>query len=128
MSTKTTIAGGTLILVGGLALAIYANTNTSALTSAKATTVAKYIKLSDSALSKGDNKAAEKFAEKALATDPKNKEALAGFKKVVLASCPKSAVPTISTATTPAAAPAAAQPDTQPAAPAAEPEEEMGCI
>ncbi len=124
MSTKTTIAGGTLILAGGLALAIYANTNVSALTAAKATTVAKYIKLSDSALSKGDSKAAEKFAKQALATDPQNKEALSGFKKVILASCPKSVAPTAGTTTTPATAPAA----TQPATPAAEPEEEMGCI
>jgi len=121
MSTKTTIAGGTLILVGGLALAIYANTNVSALTAAKATTVTKYIKLSDSALAKGDSKAAEKFAKQALATDPKNKEALSGFRKVILASCPKSVVSTAGTTTAPAAA-------TQPATPEAEPEEEMGCI
>ncbi len=124
MSTKTTIAGGSLILVGGLALAIYANTNVSALANAKSTTVAKYIKLSDTALSKGDSKTAEKFAKKALATDPQSKEALAGFKKVILASCPKSTAPAAGTATTPAATPAAAQPAT----PAAEPEEEMGCI
>jgi len=124
MSTKTTITGGALILAGGLALAVYANTNVSALANAKSATVAKYIKLSDSALSKGDSKAAEKFAKQALATDPKNKEALAGFKKVILVSCPKSATPAASTTTTPAATPAAAQPAT----PAAEPEEEMGCI
>jgi len=118
MSTKTTITGGALILVGGLALAVYANTNVSALANAKSATVAKYIKLSDTALAKGENKAAEKFAKKALATDPENKEALAGFKKVILASCPKVVAPaTSATTNTPTAA-----------TPAAEPEEEMGCI
>jgi len=122
MSTKTTITGGALILVGGLALAVYANTNVSALANAKSATVTKYIKLSDTALAKGENKSAEKFAKKALATDPKNKAALAGFKKVILASCPKVVAPaTSATTSTPTAAPAAATP-------AAEPEEEMGCI
>jgi len=124
MSTKTTITGGVLILAGGLALAIYANTNASALSAAKSTMVTKYVKLSDAALAKGDSKAAEKFAKQALVTDPKNKEALSGYKKVVLASCPKSAAPVATTATTPAAAPTT----TQPATPKAEPEEEMGCI
>ncbi len=122
MSTKTTITGGALILVGGLALAVYANTNVSALANAKSTTVTKYIKLSDTALAKGENKAAEKFAKQALTTDPKNKEALAEFKKVILASCPKVVAPVPSATTSaPTAAPAAATP-------AAEPEEEMGCI
>ena len=124
MSTKTTITGGALILAGGLALAVYANTNASALSTAKSTMVAKYVKLSDAALAKGDSKAAEKFAKQALATDPKNKEALSGFKKVILASCPKSATPTEGTTAAPAATPATAQPAT----PEAEPEEEMGCI
>ena len=124
MSTKTTIAGGALILVGGLALAVYANTNASALSTAKSTMVSKYVKLSDAALAKGDSKAAEKFAKQALATDPRNKEALSGFKKVILASCPKSVTPTAGTTAAPAATPATAQPAT----PEAEPEEEMGCI
>ena len=119
MSTKTTIIGGALILAGGLALAVYANINVSVLANAKSATVTKYIKLSSNALSDGDSKTAEKFAKKALATDPKNKEALAGFKKVILASCPTSTAPK-SLTTTPAAA--------QPATPKAEPEEEMGCI
>jgi len=123
MSTKTTIAGGALILAGGMALAVYANANVSALAAAKSNTVVKYIKLSDAALAKGDSKAAEKFAKQALIADPKNKEALAGFKKVVLASCPKSTAPA-ATATTQPATP------TQPpaAAPKAEEEDEMGCI
>jgi len=123
MSTKTTIAGGVLILAGGLALAVYANTNASALAAAKSNTVVKYIKLSDAALAKGDSKAAEKFAKQALIADPKNKEALAGFKKVVLASCPKSAAPSPATTTQPAtpSKPSAAVPK-------AEEEDEMGCI
>ena len=123
MSTKTTIAGGALILAGGMALAVYANANVSALAAAKSNTVVKYIKLSDAALAKGDSKAAEKFAKQALTTDPKSKEALAGFKKVILASCPKSAAPTVTTTTQPAT-------PTQPAAaaPEAEEEDEMGCI
>jgi len=85
--------------------------------------VVKYIKLSDAALAKGDSKAAEKFAKQALMTDPKNKEALAGFKKVVLASCPKSTAPAAAATTQPAT-------PTKPAAaaPKAEEEDEMGCI
>ncbi len=124
MSTKTTITGGALILAGGLALAVYANTNASALSTAKSTMVAKYVTLSDTALAKGDSKAAEKFAKQALATDPKNKNALVGYKKVILASCPKSAAPAAGSAAqtaTPAAIPKAA-------APKAEEEDEMGCI
>jgi len=123
MSTKTTIAGGALILAGGLALAVYANTNASALSTAKSTMVSKYVKLSDAALVKGDSKAAEKFAKQALVTDPKSKEALLGYKKVILASCPKSAAPAAGAATqtaTPVAPKAAA--------PKAEEEDEMGCI
>ena len=123
MSTKTTIAGGALILAGGMALAVYANTNVSALAAAKSNIVVKYIKLSDAALAKGDSKAAEKFAKQALIADPKNKEALAGFKKVVLASCPRSAAPAAA-ATTQSAAPS----KPAAAAPKAEEEDEMGCI
>jgi hypothetical protein len=125
MSTKTTITGGALILVGGLALAVYANTNVPALAKAKATSISKYLLLSEQALKDGNAKDAEKFATQALLTDPKNKEALAGFKKVILSSCPKVAAvstPAVSAPATPA--PAA----TQPTQPAAEPEEEMGCI
>ncbi len=124
MSTKTTIAGGALILAGGLALAVYANTNASALSTAKSTMVNKYVKLSDAALAKGDSKAAEKFAKQALVTDPKSKEALTGYKKVILASCPKSVAPAAGAAAQtaiPAATPKAA-------APKAEEEDEMGCI
>lgn len=128
MSTKTTIAGGVLILAGGLGLAVYANTNISALQNAKATTVTKYVTLSSKALKAGDLKDAEKFAKKALVADPKNKEALGSYKAVTLAACPKAAAapaapstPTANTAA-PAAAPAQAE------APAAEAEDEMGCI
>jgi len=128
MSTKTTITGGALILAGGLALAVYANTNTAALQNAKAGIVTKYVKLSQKALSSGDAKAAEKYAKQALATNPKNKEALGEYKKVILASCPKAPAPaaanTVTSTATPTAAPAAAAPAT----PKAEPEEEMGCI
>ncbi len=124
MSTKTTIAGGALILAGGLALAIYANTNTTALQNAKAGIVSKYVKLSEKALKSMDAKAAEKYAKSALIADPKSKDALNTYKKVILASCPKTIpAPADATAPTPAAStPAKA------VTPAAEPEEEMGCI
>ena len=121
MSTKTTIAGGALILAGGLALAIYANTNTAALQHAKAGIVTKYVNLSEKALGSGDTKAAENYAKSALAADPQSKDALNEYKKVILASCPKAA-PAAATASPAAMTPPKA------AAPAAEPEEEMGCI
>jgi len=127
MSTKLTLTGGAIILAGGLALAVYALTNGPALEQAKAHTVGKYLGLSQAALSKGDRHGAETFAIKALQSDPKNKAALSGLKKVILASCPTE------TATT--QAPAASQsksagtPQPKPAKPAAaEDDEEMGCI
>lgn len=122
MSTKTTITGGALILAGGLALAVYANTNTAALQHAKAGIVTKYVNLSEKALGSGDTKAAEKYAKSALAVDPQSKDALNEYKKVILASCPKAAPAAAATASPAATTPPKA------AAPAAEPEEEMGCI
>ena len=137
MAMKTNIvapAGGILILIGGLALAFYTGTSGAALVETKAKAVEKYVALTEKALNKGDMKMAEKYAKEALVVDPKNKKAIAEFKKVVLASCPKAAPAT--TATAPAAAakgaqsaaPAAAPAAAKPAAPAAEAEEEMGCI
>jgi hypothetical protein len=115
--------GGLIILAGGLALAFYTGSTAPALAEANKKTVTKYINLSEKALATGDTKEAEKMIKKALVVDPKNRDAIAGFKKVALASCPKSVAPASSVAT-PAAAPATVQPT----APAAEPEEEMGCI
>ncbi len=112
--------GGLIILAGGLALAFYTGSAAPALAQTNAKAVTKYINLSEKALASGNAKEAEKMIKKALVVDPKNPEAIAGFKKVVLASCPKSAAPAADTAAAPAAA--------QPATPAAEPEEEMGCI
>lgn len=126
MSTKTTIAGGALILAGGLALAVYANTNTAALQNAKAGIVTKYVNLSEKALGSGDTKAAEKYARSALAADPQSKDALDEYKKVILASCPKAAPASAATASPAATTPPATPPKAT--APAAEPEEEMGCI
>lgn len=117
MSTKVTIAGGSLILAGGLALAVYANINVPALKDAKATTVNKYVTLSENALKSGNLKDAEKFAKKAIVADPSNKNALGSFKAASMASCPKVSATAVAT-------PAPAQPAT----PDAEPEEEMGCI
>jgi hypothetical protein len=143
MALKTNFvapAGGILILIGGLALAYYTGTHGTALVEARAKAVQKYVSMTEKALAKGDMKMAEKYAKEALVVDPKNKQAIAEFKKVVLASCPKAAPTPAATPTTPASqsemAPAgASQPaaatapaDEQPAKPQAEAEEEMGCI
>ncbi len=137
-------AGGILILLGGLALAYYTGTHGTALVEARAKAVEKYVAMTERALDKDDMKMAEKYAREALVVDPKNKRAIAEFKKVILASCPKAAPAPAATqpATTPGTAtpqsgsapsgasrPAAAAPaDKQPAKPQAEAEEEMGCI
>ena len=134
MAMKTNVvapAGGILILIGGLALAFYTGTNGEALKATKAKAVEKYVALAEKALSTGDARQAEKYAKEALVVDPKNKKAIAEFKKVVLSSCPKAAP--AAAATAPAAeqksAASAAKPaEAQPAKPAAEAEEEMGCI
>ena len=138
-------AGGILILIGGLALAYYTGTHGTALVEARAKAIEKYVAMTERALDKGDMKMAEKYAREALVVDPKNKRAIAEFKKVILASCPKAAPAPAATqpATTPGTAtpqngstpsgasqPAAASApaDNQPAKPQAEAEEEMGCI
>ena len=134
MAMKTNIvapAGGILILIGGLALAFYTGTDGKALVEARAKAVEKYVVLSEKALSSGNLKQAEKAAKEALVVDPKNKKALAEFKKVILASCPKAVAASTSNAGAAAktAQPAAATPaETKPAQPKAEAEEEMGCI
>jgi len=134
-TSPVAVAGGILILIGGLALAFYTGTDGQALVAAKAKAVEKYVAMTEKALKEGDLKQAEKYAKEALVVDPKNKKALAEFKKVVLASCPKAAP--APTAAQPAAAPAAnAAKPTAPAAttkpapaqPEAESDEEMGCI
>ena len=112
-------AGGLAILAGGLALAFYTATYTPALQETKNKTVQKYLAQAEKALKKGDKKEAEKFVKKAIAVDPKNKKALAEFKKIALLDCTNT--PQTSTQTT--------KPTTQPKAqPEAESEDEMGCI
>jgi len=134
MAMKTNIVapvGGILILIGGLALAFYTGTDGQALVEARAKAVEKYIGLTEQALAKGEMKMAEKYAKEALVVDPKNKKGIAEFKKVILASCPKTAsAPAAATATAKSetAEPSSAAPAAQPAQPKAEAEEEMGCI
>ena len=134
-TSPVAVAGGILILIGGLALAFYTSTNGAALVEAKAKAVDKYVTMTEKALSKGDMKMAEKYAKEAMVVDPKNRKAYAELKKVILASCPKAApaapaaaagstAPKVESATQPATS----APAQQPAKPKAEPEEEMGCI
>ncbi len=125
-TTPVAIVGGILILAGGIALAVYTGTNAPILEATKAKSVEKYVTMSDKALAKGDLKQAEKYAKEALVVDPKNKKALSEFKKVVLASCPKSeaTVKPTSTATAKPTKPKTATP----AKPSDDSEEEMGCI
>jgi len=126
MAMKTNIvapAGGILILIGGLALAFYTGTDGKALVEARAKAVEKYVALSEKALSSGNLQEAEKAAKEALVVDPGNKKAIAGFKKVILATCPKAAPAPAATHSTDTAPKTA-----QPAQPKAEAEEEMGCI
>ncbi|ADV46603.1 hypothetical protein [Nitratifractor salsuginis] len=132
-TSKVAVAGGILILIGGLALAFYTGTNGAALVAAKAKAVEKYVALAEKSLSSGDLSKAEKYAKEALVVDPKNKKALSEFKKIALASCPKvAAAPAANNGaaegTKAKAAPAAATPAAKPAAPQAEEDEEMGCI
>ena len=132
-TSKVAVAGGLLILVGGVALALYTGMSGPALQASKAKAVERYSAMIDKSLAKGDLHQAEKYAKEALVVDPKNKTALAEYKKVILASCPKAApaaspaAPAEAAKGTQSAAPAAA-PAAKPAAPAAESEEEMGCI
>ena len=125
-SDKTAILGGIIILAGGLSLAVYANLNAEALSQAKANTVSKYISLSEKALTSGDHHQAEKFVIKALQTDPKNKQAIAAFKKVEISGyAPMVEGGSNANGTTPQASPAS-QPKKP--SPQSEGEEEMGCI
>jgi len=121
-SNKVAIAGGAVILIGGLALAIYTSISAPALKDAKAKAVDRYILLAEKSLSLGNLSKAEKYVKEALVIDPKSKKALSEFKKVVLASCPKTA-----TALAPSPVKKAAT-SAKSAAPKAEEEEEMGCI
>ena len=125
-SDKTAIFGGIIILIGGLALAVYANTNASALSQAKAKTVNKYISLSEKALTAGKTHDAEKYAVKAISADPSNKAAISALKKVNIAGY----APAVSNTETGATPDKAQKPANQPQKPAPkeEAEEEMGCI
>ena len=123
-SDKTAIFGGLIILIGGLALAFYANTNAEALTQSKAKTVNKYISLSEKALNEGKSRDAEKFVIKALKVDPSNKNAIAAFKKVELAGY-KPAVDTTKKSSNKADT---SEEQPQKPKPEEEAEEEMGCI
>ncbi len=132
-TSKVAVAGGLLILAGGIALALYTGMNGPVLEATKAKAVQRYAAMVDKSMAKGDLRQAEKYAKEALVVDPKNKTALAEYKKVILASCPKaapaatSAAPAEAAKGTQSAAPAAA-PAAKPAAPAADSEEDMGCI
>ena len=132
-TSPVAVAGGILILIGGLALAFYTGTDGQALVAAKAKAVEKYVAMTEKALKEGDLKQAEKYAKEALVVDPKNKKAIAEFKKIALASCPKAAPAAAQPAAAPAAntaKPAVPAATTKPAAaqPEAESDEEMGCI
>ena len=126
-SDKTAIFGGVIILIGGLALAIYANTNASALTQAKAKTVNKYISLSEKALTAGKTHDAEKYAVKAISADPSNKAAISALKKVVIAGYVPATNNTKPEKATDDMTPKPASQPQKPA-PKEEAEEEMGCI
>ena len=121
--------GGVLILAGGIALSLYTAMNAPILENNKNKLVTKYVDLSDKALSKGDLKGAEKIIKKAIVVDPSSKIALNEFKKIVLASCPKSA-PTSSTTTPKAETKVTPTQNTKPAQTATtdDSDDEMGCI
>jgi len=133
-SDKTAILGGLIILAGGLSLAFYASTNALALSQSRAKIVTKYISLSQKALKQNKLREAEKFAIKALTTDPQNKLAITAFKKVELAgyapvTSGKSAIESNSaTDKTKPSATESAPKQPQAPAPEEEAEEEMGCI
>ena len=124
--------GGILILAGGIALSVYTAQNAPVLEKSKEKLVTKYVDLSEKALAKGDLKGAEKMVKKAIVANPSSKTALNEFKKIVLASCPKTTVSTTTTNTNTAPkAETKAKPvqNTAPATPASDDsEEEMGCI
>jgi len=122
-SDRTAIFGGLIILIGGLALAIYANTNATALTQAKAKAVEKYISLSEKALDEGNSHDAEKFVIKAIKADPSNKSAIASFKKVAL-----SGYKPVADTSNKATQENAPKDDAKKPEPEEDAEEEMGCI
>ncbi len=122
MKTNTVAPiGGLIILTGALVLSFYIGTNSAAKSAADAKTINKYILLSDKALANGDSNKAESIMQKALVVDPKNKVALAAYKKVIL-----SAAPTATASTTPAKT--VNKPTPTVAKPKAAPEDQMGCI
>jgi len=132
-SDKTAIFGGIIILIGGLALAVYANTNATALSQAKANVVNKYISLSEKALSAGKTHDAEKYAIKAVSVDPSNKAAISALKKVVItgyAPTTNNCTPKPNTSPVNGTPTKVEKPANQPAkpAPTEEADEEMGCI
>ena len=116
-TNKIAVSGGLAILVGGIILSFYTAMSVPALKSANAKIIAKYAKMVDENLAKGDKKAALKAAKEALKVDPTNKDALDAYKKVILADAPKAS-------TVPATKPQPAKS----AAPAQEDDEDMGCI
>ena len=125
--------GGILILAGGIALSVYTATNAPVLEQTKDKLVTKYVNMSEKALAKGDLKEAEKIIKKAIIANPASKTALNEYKKIILASCPKTVVatPSASQADSTPKADAKAQPTqtAQPVQPATDDsEEEMGCI
>ncbi len=126
-TTPVALVGGMLILAGGLALAFYTGTKAPILQETKAKSIEKYISMSEKAISTSDLKNAQKYAKRALAIDPTNKKALAEFKKVILASCPKSTPMATKTNSTPTKA-STPKTTATPAKPADDSEEEMGCI
>ncbi len=115
-TSKVATMGGLIILIGGLALAFVTGSSASALQEARAKSIANYTSLTQKAIEDKDLSQAEKFAKKALAVDPSNKDALKAYKNAILASG-GGAVATKSTTQTEA-----------PTKKAAESEDEMGCI
>jgi septal ring-binding cell division protein DamX len=138
-TSRVAQVGGFVILLGGLALAVYTSTNAPVLSDVKSKAVTKYISLSDKALASGDTKQANKFVKRALVTDPHSKIALDGFKRVALyghdkstqSNTPTQTATNTSTNTTAATATTASTTTTakeKPVEPEAEAEDEMGCI
>ena len=124
-TNKVAVAGGLVILIGGLALAFYTATSTPALKAANERVIKKYVALVDKDLASGDKKGALKAAKAALAVDPTNKLALEAYKKVILADAPKVTAAPAASSAKPAEQPAKSE---APAKPKADEEEEMGCI
>ncbi len=131
---KTNIAapiGGVILLAAGIALASYTASSTDALKAANTKIINKYLNKSADALKSGKVSEAEKWAKKAIAVDPQNKNALNSYKQAVLAACTKTETPatqaTSSQTNTATSTPKQAPANT-PKKPEAEPDDEMGCI